>query len=138
MIHDARIIPIGKRADVAPAIPQWFGTSTARWEGDTLVVDTKHFGPKQELPFEPRTSAAGMHLIERFTRLNDGTLNYEFTVDHPATYSRPWTAAIPMRKSDGAVYEYACHEGNYGIVGILTGSRATEKAAADAARKGSR
>ena len=138
MIHDARIIPIGKRADVAPAVPQWFGTATARWEGDTLVVDTKDFSPKQELPFEPRMSAGGLHLTERFTRLNDGTLNYEFTVDHPAIYSRPWTAAIPMRKSEGAVYEYACHEGNYGIVGILKGSRATEKAAADAARKGSR
>jgi hypothetical protein len=70
-----------------------------------------------------------MHLIERFTRLDEGTLNYEFTVSDPATYSRPWTAVLPFVKSDGAVFEYACHEGNYGLTGILSGSRAKEKEA---------
>jgi hypothetical protein len=138
MIHDARMIPLGNGPHLDSRVSQWFGSARGRWEGDTLVVETRNFSPKQELPFEPRTSAAGLHLTERFTRLDDGTLNYEFTVNDPAIYSRPWTAAIPMRKSDGQVFEYACHEGNYGIVGILAGSRAIEKAAADAARKGSR
>ena len=84
-------------------------------------------------------SAAGMRLVERFTRADDATLNYEFTIDHPTVYSRPWTALNPMKKSDGQVFEYACHEGNYGLVGILAGSRQIEKAAAETkAQKSSR
>ena len=135
MIHDARIIPITNNP--VPTVPQWFGNARGRWEGDTLVVETTGFAAQQELPFEPQTSAEGMHLTERFTRLDNGTLNYEFTVNQPSVYSRPWTAVIPMRASEGSVYEYACHEGNYGIVGILAGSRLIEKTAEEAARKGS-
>ena len=129
MIHDARIIPIRKDTGSGRTVPQWFGTSVAHWDGDTLVVDTTNFGAKQELPFEPRMSAQGMHLIEKFTRVDEGTLNYEFTVDHPQVYSKPWTAVIPMRPGDGQVFEYACHEGNYGMVGILAGSRERERRA---------
>lgn len=129
MIHDARVIPIRANTGDARTVPQWFGNAVGRWEGDTLVVETKNFGAKQELLFEPRMSAEGMHLIERFTRVDKGTLNYEFTVNHPTIYSKPWTAVIPLRPGDGQVFEYACHEGNYGIVGILAGSRAREKAA---------
>jgi hypothetical protein len=138
MIHDARIIPLDSTPLPSPSVTQWFGTARGRWEGDTLVVETKNFSPQQELPFEPRMTAAGMRLVERFTRVDDGTLNYEFTVDHPSIYSRPWTALNPMKKSDGEVFEYACHEGNYGIVGILSGSRAIDKANEEKARKGSR
>jgi hypothetical protein len=138
MIHDARIIPLDNTPPPSASVTQWFGTPRGRWDGDTLVVETKNFSPQQELPFEPRMSAAGMRLVERFTRVDDGTLNYEFTIDHPSIYSRPWTALNPMKKTDGEVFEYACHEGNYGIVGILSGSRAIEKAAEEKARKGSR
>jgi hypothetical protein len=138
MIHDVRVIPIGNAAPAPASLSQWFGVARGRWEGDTLVVETKNFSPQQELPFEPRMSAAGMRLVEKFTRVDDGTLNYEFTVDHPTVYSRPWTALNPMKRSDGQVFEYACHEGNYGIVGILAGSRKIEKAAAEAAQKKSR
>ena len=138
MIHDARIIPIDNSPHPPAAFTQWFGVARGRWEGETLVVETRNFSPQQELPFEPRMSAAGMRLVERFTRADDATLNYEFTIDHPTVYSRPWTALNPMKKSDGQVFEYACHEGNYGLVGILSGSRQIEKAAAEAAQKSSR
>jgi hypothetical protein len=138
MIHDVRVIPIDSSPHPPASFTQWFGVARARWEGDTLVVETKNFSPQQELPFEPRTTAAGMRLVERFTRVDGDTLNYEFTIDHPSVYSRSWTALNPMKKSDGEVFEYACHEGNYGIVGILAGSRKIEQAAADAARKSSR
>jgi len=128
MIHDARVIPIHSQPGVATAaIPQWFGTSSAHWDGDTLVVVTKNFAEKQELPFEPQMTAAGMTLTEKFTPGKDGTLNYEFTVDHPTIYSRAWSAELPLRPIAENTYEYACHEGNYGIVGILQGSRSTER-----------
>lgn len=138
MIHDARVIPIHAKAGVeAPAVPQWFGTSSAHWEGDTLVVVTKNFAEKQELLFEPRMTAAGMTLTEKFSPSPDGTLNYQYTVDHPTIYSRPWSVQLPLRPVEESMYEYACHEGNYGIVGILQGSRNIEKAQAEKA-KGSR
>ena len=128
MIHDPRIIPINSTPDVtSPAIPQWFGTSSAHWDGDTLVVDTKNFAEQQELPFSPQMTAAGMTLTERFTLDEGGTLNYEYTVDHPTIYSRPWSAELPLRPIAENTYEYACHEGNYGIVGILEGSRSIER-----------
>ena len=127
MIHDARIIPIENRAGiVSPAIPQWFGTSSAHWEGDTLIVVTKNFAKKQELPFEPQMTSAGMTLTERFSPRGDGLLNYEYTVDHPTIYSEPWSAQLPLRRLEGNTYEYACHEGNYGLTGILQGSRNIE------------
>ena len=128
MIHDARIIPISSQPGVpSAAIPQWFGASSAHWDGDTLVVVTKNFVEQQELPFEPQMSSAGMTLTEKFTLREAGTLSYEFTVDHPTIYSRPWSAELPLRPVEGNTYEYACHEGNYGIVGILKGSRNIER-----------
>jgi len=78
-----------------------------------------------------------LHLVERFTRANDTTLLYEFTVDDPTTFTRPWTALVPMSKSEGEIYEYACHEGNYGMTNLLSGARAEEKAAEEAEKKGS-
>lgn len=128
MIHDARIIPLdgplGQRPHVGRNIRQWFGHSRGKWEGDTLVVDTTNFTDKASF----RGSTEGLHLIERFTRVNSDTVKYEFTIDDPTTFSKKWTAAIPMAQTDEQIYEYACHEGNYGMVNLLSGARAQEKA----------
>jgi hypothetical protein len=131
MIHDVRIIALDGRPHLRPAIRQWMGDSRGRWEGETLVVETTNFLPKAEY----RGSGENLRLVERFRRVDADTIHYEFTVEDPTTWLRPWTAAIPMTK-DGApdrIFEYACHEGNYGIVNILAGHRNEEKAA-DAAR----
>jgi hypothetical protein len=132
MIHEARIIPLDGRPH--GNIRQWKGDSRGHWEGNTLVVDTMNFKRETSLP----GSSANMHLVERFTRTDANTLLYEFTVDDPTTWTRPWTAALPMLKSEGPIYEYACHEANYAIAGILAGARAAEKAAEEAAKKGSK
>ena len=128
MVHNARIIPLDGRPHAR--IPQWNGTSRGRWDGDTLVVETIDF--YRETSF--RGSGPGLHLIERLTRVDADTLNYEFTVTDPATWTRPWTAALPMAKTDDRVYEYACHEGNYGMANLLAGARMED---AKAARQGS-
>ena len=125
MIHDARIIPLDKRPHIGPNIRQWFGDSRGRWEGDTLVVDTLNFTDKAIF----RGSTQGLHLIERFTRINKDAVRYEFTIDDPTTFTSKWTAAIPMTNTDEQIYEYACHEGNYGMVNLLNGARVQEKAA---------
>jgi hypothetical protein len=132
MVHDARVIPMDGRPH--GHIPQWKGDSRGHWEGDTLVVDTINFKRDTTLP----GSTANMHLIERFTRTDPATLVYEFTVNDPTTWTRPWTAQVPMSKTDEPIYEYACHEGNYALPGILAGARADEKAAAEAAKKASK
>ena len=128
MVHTARIVPLDGRPH--GPIPQWVGDSRGRWEGETLVVETTNF--LRETSF--RSSSANLHLVERFTRVDADTLLYEFTVDDPMTWTRPWTAEIPMRNSAAPLFEYACHEGNYGMEGTLSGARALEKAA----RAGSR
>jgi hypothetical protein len=132
MVHDARIIPLDGRPH--GHIRQWQGDSRGRWEGDTLVVDTTNFKRETSLP----NSSANTHLVERFTRTEADTLLYEFTVEDPTMWTRPWTAVVPMRKSDDPIYEYACHEGNYAMASILAGARAAEKAAEEAAKKGSK
>ena len=129
MVHDARIVPLDGRP--FEDIPQWKGESRGRWEGDTLVIETRSF--KRETSFPG--SSANMHLIERFTRTDPSTLVYEFTVEDPTTWTRPWTGAIPMSLTEGPIYEYACHEGNSSLAGILAGARADEKAAEEAAKK---
>lgn len=126
MIHDVRIVPLGKRPEVAD-VRQWFGIPYGYWQGDTLVVETRNISDKQELPFAPRMSAGGMTLTERFSRSADGTLRYEFTVDDPKIYTRPWTAVLQMAPTDGEIFEYACHEGNHAMEGILKGSRVRER-----------
>ena len=123
MVHDARIIPLDGRPHLS--IRQWRGDSRGHWEGDTLVVETNNFKRETSLP----GSSANTHLIERFTRTDPDTLLYEFTVDDPTTWTRPWTAQVPMSRSDLPIYEFACHEGNYAMPGILAGARADEKAA---------
>ncbi len=129
MVHDARIIPLDGRAH--GSIRQWKGESRGRWEGNTLVVDTTNFKRETSLA----GSSANTHLIERFTRTGANTLLYAFTVDDPAMWTRPWTAVIPMLKSEDPIYEYACHEGNYAMASVLAGARAEEKAAEEAAKK---
>ena len=124
MIHDVRIIPLDGRPHVPQTIQGWMGDSRGRWQGDTLVVTTSNFTDKTNF----RGASAKMRLVERFTRVDADTIHYEFTVDDPSTFTRTWTAAIPMTKAEGLLYEYACHEGNYGMTNLLSGARAQEKA----------
>ncbi len=123
MIHEVRVIPLDTRPHLPSSVRQWMGDSRGHWEGNTLVVDTTNFTGKTRF----RGASENMHLTERFTRTNADTILYEFTVDDPAAFTKPWTAAITMNQSPGPVYEYACHEGNYGMVGILAGAREQEK-----------
>ncbi len=123
MVHDQRIIPLDGRPQVGSPIRLWMGSSRGRWDGEALVVDTTNFRP---MVF--RSASAKLHLVERFSRVNADTLLYEFTIDDPATWTRPWTAQIPMTKSREPIFEYACHEGNYSLPNILAGARDQEKA----------
>ena len=131
MIHDVRIIPLDGRPHVPQNIRGWLGDSRGRWEGDTLVVDTTNFTDKTNF----RGSRENLHVVERFTRLDDNTIRYEFTVDDPTTWTKPWSAELPLAKDKGPIYEYACHEANYGMANNLKGARASEKAAEEAANK---
>ena len=130
MIHETRIIPLDGRPAVSSGIRQWMGDSRGRWEGETLVVETTHFRDQQEF----RGTSADLRLIERFTRVDDDTIDYQFTIDDATTYTSPWTVALPMKSVDEDVFEYACHEGNIGMHGILAGARALETAQTSAAR----
>jgi len=123
MIHDARVIPLDGRPHVPSSIRLWMGDSRGRWEGDTLVVDTTNFTGRT--PF--RGSGENLHLTERFTRMDAETLLYQYTVDDPESFTRPWTAAIPSVHTTGPILEYACNEGNYGMSGLLSAARAEEK-----------
>src|SRR5215471_12238552 len=132
MIHDARIIPTDGRPHLPSSVRQWLGDSRGHWEGDTLVVETTNFSNKNSF----RGSSENMKLIERFRRADADMLIYQFTVEDPDTWARPWTVEIPVTRSQGRLFEYACHEGNYGMAGGLAGARAEEKEA-EQARKGS-
>lgn len=154
MIHDARIIPLDGRPHLPPSISQLLGDSRGHWEGDTLVIDTTNFKDKAAFidpaSLTDRKNAAlltdfkgasifggggavgggagpNAHLIERLTLVDADTLRYEYTMDDPTTWTRPWTAELFLTRVTTPIYEYACHEGNYGIVGILSGARAKEK-----------
>jgi hypothetical protein len=131
MIHDARIIPLDGRKHPPAHLKFWMGDSVGRWEGDTLVVETTNFTDK----INYRGAGENMRLVERFTRTAADILTYTVTVHDPTTFTRPWTIELPVRRSDGEIYEYACHEGNYGLEGILRGHRAEERYAAEAAAK---
>ena len=133
MVHDLRSIPLDGRPQLPEGIRQWAGSSRGHWEGDTLVVETTNMTDKTG-SFDPSaTTAIGtgltVTLTERFTRLDGDTLLYEYTVDDPAIFTRPFTVAVPMRRSDEPMFEYACHEGNYGLLNILSGARAEDAAA---------
>ena len=126
MVHNARVVPLNGAPHLPSALKQWVGDSRGRWEGDTLVVDTTNFLGQTSF----QGSSANLHLIERFTRASGERLVYEFTVEDPATWTAPWKVAVPMKRSQAQMYEYACHEGNYGMVGILAGARAQDREAA--------
>jgi hypothetical protein len=130
-IHDARIIPLDGRPHLGPNIRQFLGDSRGHWEGNTLVVDTTNFTDRTNF----RGSSENLHVVERFTRVAEDTILYEFTIEDPTTWTRPWRGELSMVKIKGPIFEFACHEGNYGLANTLSGARAQEKAAAEAAKK---
>ena len=129
-IHEARIIPTDGRPHLPQGTRQWLGDSRGRWDGDTLVVETTQLAEKASSlqPWASFSSTSGsgvgMQITERFTRVDAGEIAYRMTVNDPQMYTKPWTVAFPMRKTEELIYEYACHEGNYGLEGILKGGRA--------------
>jgi hypothetical protein len=128
MLGGTRVIPTDGRPHVSSSIRQWMGHSTGRWEGDTLVIETTNFTDKVLY----RGAAENLHLVERIRRLGPNELEYRFTVSDPTTWTRPWTAVIPYVNTGEGIFEYACHEGNYGMEGILSGAREEERKAAEA------
>jgi hypothetical protein len=131
ILHETRIIPLDGRPHVGSQIRSWMGDSRGRWEGNTLVVETTNFIDRAQF----RGAGRNMHLVERFTRTGADTLSYEFTVTDPTTFTKPWTARVPLIPSKGPIFEWACHEHNYGLANILSAARAEERALAEAARK---
>jgi hypothetical protein len=125
-IHEARVIPMDGRPHVSDSIRQWMGDARGHWEGDTLVVDTTNFSPKTAF----MGVSNNLHLVERFTRVSADTLQYDATMSDPGTWTRPWTARILFKRTDEPLLEYACHEGNIGLFGILSGARKQEAEAA--------
>ena len=125
MIHESRVIPVDDRPPLDSAIRQWTGDPRGHWEGDTLVVETQNFSPNSAF-FE---SGENLHLTERFTRTAPDTLEWAVTVNDPTTWTKPWTAVLLLAKSEDDIFEYACHEGNYAMEGILAGHRQEEQAA---------
>jgi len=131
MVHDARVVPLDGRDPLPDNLRQWMGDSRGYWDGDTLVVESRNFTDKTA-SFNPSVAqAAGtgstLHLTERFRRLADDTLLYEYTVNDPTTFTQPFTAALPMKRGE-VMFEYACHEGNYGLPNMLAGARVEEAA----------
>ena len=125
MIHEARIVPVDGRAHLSEKLRTWNGDSRGRWEGDTLVVDTTNFTDNANF----RGAGRNLHLIERFTRVDAGTIEYRLTVEDPTTWTAPWTVAFPLANTDDPIYEYACHEANYSLRNILSIARAQEETA---------
>jgi len=127
MIHDARVVPVGTGAftneDTRSPIRRWLGEPRGRWDGATLVVESTNFTAESNL----RGADENLRLTERFTRVGDRTLLYQFTVDDPTAFTRPWSAALPMTRTDDRLFEYACHEGNYALMDILKGARYQEQ-----------
>ena len=132
MLGGTRVIPTDGRSHINSSIRQWMGNSTGRWEGDTLVVETKNFTDK----ILYRGAAENLQLVERIKRVGPDELEYRVTVTDPTTFTRPWTLVIPYVNTGEDMFEYACHEGNYGMEGILSGAREEERKAAEA-KKGS-
>ena len=126
MVHTHRIVPLDGRPALDEDIRQWTGDSRAHWDGDTLVIETRNFNDQRGW----RGTTPNMTLVERLTRIDEDTLEYTYTVTDPETWVSPWTASIPMQLADQPMYEYACHEGNYSMEGILAGARAEEAEAA--------
>ena len=153
MIHEARIIPLDDRPPVADGIRQWLGDSRGRWEGDTLVVETERFNnrldggeyqPSHIIQTTHRGPGGTLRLVERFRMLDANTIDYRFTVEDPTTYTGPFTVSLPMTRRDTVgdplnhLFEYACHEGNHGMMNLLSAGRADEEQALEAAARVSR
>jgi hypothetical protein len=142
-IDGVRMIPLDGRPHLPPHIRQLAGDSRGRWEGDTLVVDTTNFTSRTNFRGPPATtrqdifSSRDLHVVERFTKVDADAILYRFTVEDPSTWTRPWSGEMLMRRVEGPLYEYACHEGNYGLANILAGARAAENAAQEAAARAS-
>ena len=126
MIHDARVIPLTGQPHLVDSVRQLHGDSRGHWEGDTLVIETTNYSSAAQF----RGSSDGLEIVERLTRVGPKVLNYEVTITDPTTWMRPWTVLIPLRTSEEPMFEYACHEGNIGMDGILAGHRAEERARA--------
>lgn len=135
MIHDARVIPLDGRPHLPGTVRQWLGNSRGHWEGDTLVIETTNFTGKTTVSGVGRnlTLSKDARVVERLRRADDNTLLYQFTVDDPNTWTRPWSGEYPLTRIDGPIFEYACHEGNYGLPNTLSGARAQEREAAQRA-----
>jgi len=135
MIHNARIIPLDGRPHLSSGVKLWDGDPRGHWEGSTLVVDTTNYNNKGWIATSAATGrikgigqSEGLHVVERFTRVDADTINYEVTIDDPNIYTGPWKVAIPLnRESNYQIFEYACHEGNEAVGNILRGGRAAEK-----------
>jgi hypothetical protein len=123
MVHDVRQIHMDRREHLPQNIRLWNGDSIGHWDGDTLVVDTTNFTDKTSY----RGSSPNMHIVERFKRVDADTILYKWTIDDPESFTKPFTAEYPFRATEGPIFEYACHEGNYAMPDILGGARAMEK-----------
>ena len=140
LMHDVRIISLDGRPHPSSAIEYLAGHSRGRWEGDTLVVDTTNFTDQTNFRGPPSTTrqeishTRSLHVVERFTRTDKNTIHYEFTVEDPATWTRPWSGEMLIRSIEGPIYEYACHEGNYGLANILRAQRVQDAKAAAASK----
>ena len=137
MVHDVRVVPLDGRPHLPPNIRQWKGDSRGHWEGNTLVIDTTNFAYNDKSRFGVAYDGftdQNLHVTERFTRTGPSTIIYRATVDDPTIYTKPWTIETTLSKRTEPIYEYACHEGNYGMFGILSGERAQERTAAARAR----
>jgi hypothetical protein len=130
MVHDTRIIPLDGRPHLPANVRLWMGDSVGHWEGETLVVDTTNFGDTTSFYGSDRN----LHVVERFRRFDAETLLYQFEVDDPTAFTRPWKGEYTMEAATGPLFEYACHEGNYALPDLLKGERADERAAAKAAK----
>jgi hypothetical protein len=142
IIHGIRTIPLDGRPHLPAAVRQLGGDSRGHWEGDTLVVDTTNFTDQTNFRGPPATarqdifSSQDLHVVERFTQTDAETIVYRFTVEDPSTWTKSWSGELLMKRTQGPIYEYACHEGNYGLANILAGARAEEKAVREAVSKG--
>ena len=122
MVHDIRVVPLDGRAHLPGHVRQWRGDARGHWDGDTLVVESTNFTGKTSVSGSGRE----MRLVERFTRIRDDRVLYEYTVDDPVSFAAPWTAAVPMKRNDLPLFEYACHEGNYGMLNLMESARAVD------------
>ena len=129
MIHEVRIIPLDSRPHLPSSMTSWLGDSRGHFEGDTLVVDTTNYHPLSAFNSYYCCPASAEHLriVERFRRVSADAIDYRFTVEDPTTFTRPFTIELPMTRIDEPIFEYACHEANYGLEGILRGARAEER-----------